>query len=126
MRTRVTCTFTFEAAHQLPWHAGRCRRLHGHHYRLEVCVEGPLDERGVVVDFDELSAVVRDKVVDRYDHQLLNDFFDNPTAELIAHGNWTDVEAAGIEPALLRLWETPDAMVEIMPGPSSGHPAFQS
>jgi 6-pyruvoyltetrahydropterin/6-carboxytetrahydropterin synthase len=76
----------------------------------------------VVVDFDELTAIVRDKVVERYDHQLLNDFFDNPTAELIAHGIWADVEAAGIEPALLRLWETPDAMVELLPGPTGALP----
>ena len=38
--------FGFEAAHQLPWHPGRCRDLHGHSYRLEVTVEGPIGEHG--------------------------------------------------------------------------------
>ena len=58
-RTRVTCTFAFEAAHHLAWHPGRCRNLHGHSYRLDVSVEGPLDANGVVLDFDTLKDVVR-------------------------------------------------------------------
>ena len=58
-RTRVTCTFTFEAAHRLAWHPGKCRNLHGHSYRLDVSVEGPLDANGVVLDFDTLQDVVR-------------------------------------------------------------------
>ncbi len=57
MHTRVTRSFSFEAAHQLPWHPGKCRRLHGHNYRLEVTVQGPVGENGVVMDFDDLSAV---------------------------------------------------------------------
>ena len=114
MRTRITCSFSFEAAHHLPWHEGRCRRLHGHHYRLEVCVEGPLDDRGIVVDFDDLARVVGERIIARYDHQLLNDFFDNPTAELLAQGFWSELEAAGVKPASIRLWETPEAFVEVL------------
>ncbi len=116
MRTRVTKSFHFEAAHQLPWHAGRCRKLHGHGYRLEVTVEGPLDGNGVVVDFDDLKAVVQREVVDRYDHAYLNDLLDNPTAELIAADAWKRLEAAGTSPARIRLWETPTSWVEIVSG----------
>ena len=119
--TRVTCSFTFEAAHRLPWHAGRCRNLHGHSYRLEVTVAGPLTENGVVVDFDELGEVVRRVVVDRWDHRDLNEDLDNPTAELLARRAWELLEGAGVEPAGLRLWETPDAFVELLaatPGPT--------
>ena len=115
MRTRVTRAFAFEAAHQLPWHAGKCRRLHGHSYRFEVTVEGPLDENGVVLDFDELRDVVQRKVVDRYDHQCLNDLMDNPTAELVAGEVWKRLEAAGLPVVRLRLWETPDSSVELLP-----------
>ncbi|HSH61164.1 MAG TPA: 6-carboxytetrahydropterin synthase QueD [Acidimicrobiales bacterium] len=114
MRTRVTRSFAFEAAHQLPWHPGKCRRLHGHNYRFEVTVEGPLDENGVVLDFDELHEVVRREVVERYDHRYLNDLMDNPTAELIAAEAWKQLEAAGLELVGLRLWETPDSSVELL------------
>jgi hypothetical protein len=59
MRTRVTRSFTFDAAHVLPWHPGRCRNLHGHTYRVEVSIEGPLGPHGIVTDFADLDAVVR-------------------------------------------------------------------
>lgn len=116
MRTRVTRSFTFDAAHELPWHTGKCRQLHGHTYRLEVSVEGPLDENGVVVDFDDLSTVVRREVVDRFDHRFLNDLMENPTAELVAQDGWKRLEAAGLPVVRLRLWETPDSSVEILSG----------
>ena len=114
MRTRVTRSFSFEAAHELPWHPGKCRRLHGHNYRVEVTVEGPLDQNGVVLDFDELSAVVRRELVERYDHRFLNDLLENPTAEVIAHDWWKRLEAAGLSLARLRVWETPESSVEIL------------
>ena len=55
MRTSVTTSFTFEAAHQLPWHSGKCRNSHGHRYRLEVPVEGPIGPNGMVLDFVEVQ-----------------------------------------------------------------------
>ena len=115
MRTRVTRSFTFEAAHRLPWHTGRCRNLHGHSYRLEVTVEGPLDEGGMVLDFEDLKAAVQRQVVDRYDHTLLNDLLENPTAELVAADAWKRLEAAGLNVVRLQLWETPNSSVELLP-----------
>jgi 6-pyruvoyltetrahydropterin/6-carboxytetrahydropterin synthase len=113
MRTRVVRTFRFEAAHQLPWHEGKCRDLHGHSYRLDVTVEGPLTENGVVVDFADLKAVVRREVIDRFDHKYLNDLLDNPTAELIAQHIWKSLEAAGLGVTAIKLWETADCAVEV-------------
>src|SRR4051794_40657376 len=101
MRTSVTRAFAFEAAHQLPWHEGKCRNLHGHSSRLGVTVEGPLPEHGVVVDFADLKAVVTAEVIDRYDHRYLNEIMDNPTAELVAQEIWKSLEAAGL--AITRL-----------------------
>src|SRR5436305_1806510 len=102
MRTTVTRSFTFEAAHQLPWHTGACRNLHGHGYRLEVSVSGPIGDNGIVIDFDELGAVVNREIIARYDHTYLNDVLDNPTAELIAADAWKRLESAGIAVSGLR------------------------
>jgi 6-pyruvoyltetrahydropterin/6-carboxytetrahydropterin synthase len=113
MHTSVTRTFTFEAAHQLPWHPGKCRELHGHGYRLEVTVEGPVGPNGMVLDFAELEVVVEREVVARYDHRYLNDLLDNPTAELIAEDAWKRLEAADLAVTRIRLWETADCMVEV-------------
>jgi 6-pyruvoyltetrahydropterin/6-carboxytetrahydropterin synthase len=113
MPTSVVRSFRFEAAHQLPWHPGKCRQLHGHGYRLEVTVTGPLTAEGIVIDFADLSSVVRSSVLDVYDHTYLNDLIDNPTAELIADDAWKRLSAAGVAVTRLRLWETEDCSVEI-------------
>jgi 6-pyruvoyltetrahydropterin/6-carboxytetrahydropterin synthase len=115
MRNQVTRSFTFDAAHMLPWHPGRCRNLHGHTYRLEVTVEGPIGPNGIVLDFADLDDVVQRIVIDRFDHTYLNDVLDNPTAELIAADAWKMLEASGLALARLRLWETPDSSVELLP-----------
>ncbi|HUP87039.1 MAG TPA: 6-carboxytetrahydropterin synthase QueD [Acidimicrobiales bacterium] len=115
MQTSVTRCFTFEAAHQLPWHAGKCRNLHGHSYRLEVTVAGPVGDQGIVVDFAEIKRVVERDVIDVYDHRYLNDLVDNPTAEVLAAEIWKTVEAADLAVSRIRLWETPDSFVEVTP-----------
>ena len=120
MRQRVTRSFTFDAAHTLPWHQGKCRNLHGHTYRLEVVVEGPIGPNGIVVDFADLDDLVRREIIDRYDHTFLNDLLDNPTAELIAADIWkrletTEIGGTSLNLARLRLWETQDCSVELLP-----------
>lgn len=54
---KIAATFSFEAAHRLPRlpEGHKCKNLHGHNYVLEVAVEGPLDERGFVMDYAELE-----------------------------------------------------------------------
>lgn len=107
MKVSINKTFTFDAAHQLPWHQGKCRNLHGHTYRLDVTVEGPINEDGVVVDFADVGEVVGRTVVDKYDHQFLNDHFDNPTAELLALSFFKVLESEGLRIQRVTLWETP-------------------
>lgn len=116
----MTCTFRFEAAHHLPWHTGKCRGLHGHSYRLDVTVSGPLDANGVVVDFDDLRATVERTVVGVWDHRDLNEIIPNPTAELLARRAWELLEAEGLPLSELRLWETPDAWATLRAAPDGG------
>jgi len=107
---RIRKQFKFEAAHVLPWHPGKCARLHGHSYRLEVTLQGPLQSegpsRGMVEDFDMIARVVEREVIAVLDHRSLNDFMENPTAEVIAGWIWSRL--AGHFPRLdeVRLWET--------------------
>ena len=112
MPTRVTRRFSFEAAHQLDWHSGACKNLHGHSYRLEVTVSGPLTSDGIVVDFADLSELVQREVIDRFDHTFLNDLLPNPTAELIAADIWERLGAAGAALHRIVLWETENSCVE--------------
>ena len=89
MTVRVCRQFGFEAAHRLPDYPGPCRDLHGHSYRLNVSVEGPIDpDSGLVIDFSELKRVVVQEVIDHFDHANLNDHLPNPTAENLAVWIW--------------------------------------
>jgi 6-pyruvoyltetrahydropterin/6-carboxytetrahydropterin synthase len=86
MRIAVTRRYGFPAAHVLArpeWPPERNERVygrcanpagHGHNYGLEVTVAGPLDPgSGRVVDPDWLDALVRERVLERFSHRLLNE-----------------------------------------------------
>ncbi|MBN8223064.1 MAG: 6-carboxytetrahydropterin synthase QueD [Spirochaetes bacterium] len=79
--------FVFDSAHFLPFVAQdhKCRRLHGHTYRVVIGVEGDVGETGWIMDFADISAAVQ-PILQTIDHTLLNavDGLDNPTAENIA------------------------------------------
>ena len=84
--------FRFEAAHFLPQvpEGHKCRRIHGHSFRGEVAVRGPIDPTiGWVMDFADLKKAV-DPIVARLDHYLLNEVggLENPTSELLAVWIW--------------------------------------
>ncbi len=117
---RIRKQFPFEAAHVLPHHAGRCARLHGHSYRLDVTVEGPLEAAGpatgMVVDFDDLARVVQLRAIDDLDHRYLNDTIPNPTCEQIVAWVWRRLEPHLPGLAELTLWETADACAIVRRG----------
>jgi len=110
----VTIEQTFAAGHALRNYHGKCENVHGHNYRCQVTMEGDqLDDTGLLVDFVLLKKVVG-AVIDRMDHQWLNDFppFDllNPSAENIAKFIYDEVIKGINTPSVrlgsVRLWET--------------------
>jgi len=119
----ITKKFRFEAAHHLPGHHGKCARPHGHSYRLEVTIRGPIkdapgeSDHGMVMDFGDLSQIVKNSVIESLDHQDLNVVTEfHTTAENLAHWIWDELIASGLSEALLyriRLWETDSCFAEI-------------
>lgn len=137
----VTREFTFEASHHLPGHKGKCRRPHGHSYRLQVSLRGPIREDpgqsddGMVMDFDDLKRIVSTTIIDELsdsvprganagpiekggmDHNDLNALTGiRTTAENLVHWIWDALVVGGIPEELLyriRLWETDKGCVEI-------------
>ena len=75
----------------LPYHQGKCSRLHGHSNRLDVTLEGPLADdgpaAGMIVDFEALSRVVKAGVIGELDHRSLNEVVPNPTSENVSFGS---------------------------------------
>lgn len=97
----------FAAAHQLRMVDKKCENLHGHNWKVEVCIRGKeLNEAGVLVDFGEIKQAVK-HMIDRLDHRFLNDLdaFDDhipPSSENLARF---------IAQGLQQTFDTPDAYI---------------
>ena len=112
----VTREFTFDSAHFLPNYNGKCENMHGHTYRLQVTVDGPPDDEGMVIDFALLKKVVKTKVLDKLDHQLINNTIKTASAENIAVWIWKQLDRSSEFPKNVKLyevklWETPNSSV---------------
>lgn len=121
---QLTTEFRFDAAHRILGHPGKCAYLHGHTYRLEITVSADqLDRLGMVVEIDDLRAVVKKVLLEQWDHATLLWSEDplapaieavqseapekvvrlpgNPTAEVLTREAW-EIIARGL-PSGLRL-----------------------
>lgn len=117
----LTILSEFEAAHLIPNYPGKCRRLHGHNWKVEIALAGDkLDDLGMVIDFRDFKDAAN-KVIDRLDHYCLNEIepFQNtaPTAENIAKYIYDQLLKEGCFPKNIRLefvkvWESPRSAVK--------------
>lgn len=73
-KIRITKQFSFETGHALYGYDGKCKNVHGHSYKLSVTVVGkPISDSsnvkfGMVIDFSDLKKIVKDEIVDVFDH----------------------------------------------------------
>lgn len=112
----LTRTFSFASAHRLPDYNGKCCNWHGHEWRLDVSVRKRIDRKtGMVIDFHDLKKIVTPSVIDLFDHNVLNSFLPNPTAENILIWIWKtltfDARLKGLHS--LQLWESPNSCASI-------------
>ncbi|MFW6295871.1 MAG: 6-carboxytetrahydropterin synthase QueD [Halothece sp.] len=95
--------FRFEAAHRLPHHDGKCRRLHGHSWVGRVYVTGNQlisdgAKQGMVMDYGDIKQYLKPLVDDFLDHHYLNETtgLENPTSEEIARWVFEKLEKMGL------------------------------
>ena len=130
----ITKEFTFDAAHRLYLSDrtpeenlkifGKCCKIHGHTYLLRITVTGPLDDTGMIIHFSHLKSIVRELVIDRYDHTMLNEIDEfkdiPPTAEVMATSIFTllknRLEAQGVIVSSVVLYETPTSWATVTGG----------
>ena len=113
----ATKRFSFCYGHYLPEFIGKCKNVHGHNSFLEVTFDGNSAEKEyptMVVDFTKIKKYVQ-PLVDKLDHQNLNDFFTYPTAETILEYFASEIQKEcpfGDCLVRMRIWETPDSYIE--------------
>ena len=108
----------FDAAHFLQSYVGKCNRMHGHRWEVEVEIHGPIQDLNMIVDFSIVKDLM-EKSIERLDHYVLNDQLNemNPTAEYLAvwfFGQlYSPVEEAqsGLLLASVTIWESPECSV---------------
>lgn len=114
----VTKEFEFDAGHFIPNHPKRCKYVHGHRFKVLVTITGPVNEEGVVVDFQDISSVMN-RLVDDYDHGFLNDYYEYPTAENIAchihdiMNSQIKLFGHNLRCSKVRVYETPKCYAEV-------------
>jgi 6-pyruvoyltetrahydropterin/6-carboxytetrahydropterin synthase len=90
--------YHIEAARRLPGlpESHPCSRVHGHSFRVELYVSGPVNaDTGWVIDFAELDAAFAPTKA-QIDHRYLNDIpgLENPTSERLAQWIWQKLKPA--------------------------------
>jgi 6-pyruvoyltetrahydropterin/6-carboxytetrahydropterin synthase len=110
MHVRLVKTIGFEAAHHLPSfpEGHKCRRMHGHSFRVDVIVEGEIPEGQYhLVDYGDIKAVT-EPLRQQLDHYCLNDIegLENPTSEVLAKWLWDRIKPRLMLLAEIRVHET--------------------
>lgn len=116
MNVRLVHEFRFEAAHKLPRvPAGhKCQRLHGHSFKVELSLEGPVDpDTGWFIDFAEIHTAW-EPLHNVLDHNYLNEVegLENPTSEVLARWIWDRLRPTLPSLTRVTLFETCDARCE--------------
>lgn len=101
---------SFSSAHHLPKYKGPCHDLHGHTWKAVFVIEGPVRPDGMVCDFKVVKKMLDGLLPD---HQLLNDFLKNPTAENLAQYLFEkanrELAKQGLKLKTLEIWESDNA-----------------
>ena len=110
MKMELRKSFQFEAAHLLPHlpKNHKCRRLHGHSFRVELVVSGECDPKlGWLMDYADIKAAFK-PLWEKLDHHYLNEIpgLENPTSEVIAKWIWDQVKPLLPELSKVRIHET--------------------
>lgn len=128
----VTKEIRFCYGHRLMRHAGKCRHLHGHSARAAITVRAErLDAEGMVCDFSDIAAAVREFIDQELDHNLLLHREDplvpllreagerfklldgHPTAEFLARLILEHARERGLPAVAVTLWETDSASATV-------------
>jgi len=110
----LTAETTFSAAHQLKGYRGKCERLHGHNWKVQVhVVAEKLNEIDIAIDFHEIKRLTNE-VISSLDHNILNEVFPftekNPSSENIAKWIYDSlrkkVDSENVHLSSVTVWES--------------------
>lgn len=106
----VSITDTFSAAHSLRYYKGKCEKLHGHNWKVELILQGlKLNKIGILYDFTDLKRILKE-IISNLDHKHLNEIpvFNrtNPTSENIAKYIYDNAKHRIDGVSRVKVWES--------------------
>lgn len=101
----------FSAGHFITFAGGTCERVHGHNYRVEAEIFGPLDENHYVVDFIAARDALA-QIVGELDHRMLLPT-EHPQIRVTADGKEVTARFAD------RRWVFPECECVLLPMPNT-------
>ncbi len=118
----VTIVDKFDCAHNLYNYEGKCSKLHGHTYKVELSVRGTQLKEGILIDIVDLKKILKE-ILSRYDHVYLNEIEEfrevSPTAEnlaIIIAEKAQKKLPPGLYVASVKVYESESAFVTFVPG----------
>lgn len=135
---KIAKEFSFEMAHMIDGHDGKCQNLHGHSYKLQIVVAGDLIQSGakkdMVMDYSDLKKIVKDEIITKLDHAFMFDATNaresklaktlqemqlktyalntRTTAEAIAKHIYHTLKQVGLKVDKVKIWETGSSYCE--------------
>lgn len=102
----IAIRHSVEMAHRLWYTPGRCQQIHGHNWRIELMLFGPVDDNGLLagINFSEIKPAFRRYLDESYDHRLLLNI-DDPWSGLLVHS--FDHNIVSAKPETGKLGELP-------------------
>ena len=119
---RIGISGHFDAAHYIKDYPGKCSRMHGHRWKVEVVVEGQeLGEMNILIDFGWIKTWLG-SILNKLDHYVLNEQLNeqNVTAEFLSRwiygiaNTWESYSGwpKGARVVHITVWESPDCYAE--------------
>lgn len=107
MKSEIVVKQDFSAAHFLNFYRGKCEKMHGHTFKIEVFFKvNQLQQSGISIDFTEIKAYLK-KILP--DHQVLNEIYPfSPSAENLAKCFFEKISKKYPVVKVI-LWESEDA-----------------
>ena len=115
----------FDAAHYIKDYPGKCSRMHGHRWEVEVVLEGrTLNSLNILADFGEVKKLLNNVLDEHFDHYLLNETLEelHVTAEFLAKWLYEELRdymgknLYGVRLVRVAVWESPDCCVKYYGG----------
>lgn len=101
---KICVESSISVAHALSVYKGKCNQIHGHNYKLRVCINGNVNNDpkihtcGMLMDYKELKSIVKQNITDKFDHSLILSDNTFPEVKEVLQKYYSNIKIVDFEP----------------------------